>query len=90
MAALFGGDGHTWTNETWSLTQNSLTKGVLTVNDGVGDIATLNLLGNYLALGHSATSGSSTLFVLATDSGTGTSVTTTQHVNYNPMRGGPP
>jgi hypothetical protein len=66
--------------ETWSFTQTGLTKGVLTVNDNVGDIATLNLLGNYLAVGKSANSGSSTLFALALDSGTGTSVTTSHHV----------
>ena len=68
-------------SETWSFTENSTGKaGVLTVNDGLGDIATLNLQGHFLTANQSATSASSTLFALALDSGTGTSVTTSHHV----------
>jgi hypothetical protein len=56
-----------------------LTKGVLTVTDGV-DTANISLLGSYIASGHTVNSGTSTLFALAADSGTGTLVTTTHVV----------
>jgi hypothetical protein len=64
--------------ETWSYTQNSATKGTLTVSDGT-ESATLSLLGSYLAAAGQTASSSgphSTLFALASDGG-GTLVTTT-------------
>jgi hypothetical protein len=67
-------------NEKWTFTQSTLTKGVLTVDDTAdgGGKVTISLLGQYLAAaGKSASSGSSTLFALNADSGTGTLVTTT-------------
>jgi hypothetical protein len=69
-------------SETWSFTENSTGKaGVLTVNDGLGDIATLALQGHFLTANQSASSASSsTLFALATDGGPGGTLVTTSHV----------
>jgi hypothetical protein len=73
-------------SETWSFKQSTATKGVLTVNDGVGDIATISLLGGYLAAGKSANSGSSTLFALAADNGGGWA----GHIGHHEPRVTPP
>jgi hypothetical protein len=67
----------------WSFTENANGhQGVLTVSDGNGDTARLNLLGQYLAAGQTVNSGNSTLFHAAADNitnSTGTLITTSFH-----------
>jgi hypothetical protein len=70
-------------SEKWSFTENANGhQGVLTVSDGNGDTAKINLLGQYLAAGQTVNSGNSTLFHAAADNitnSTGTLITTTFH-----------
>jgi hypothetical protein len=54
------------------------TQGTLSITDGTHN-ANIALIGHYLAANGTASSGSSTLFGTAADSGTGTLVTTTHH-----------
>jgi hypothetical protein len=65
---------------SWSFTENANgNRGVLTVNDGDGDIARITLLGHYLPGGASANSATSNLFHAAPDDIThtvGTLITT--------------
>jgi hypothetical protein len=67
----------------WSFTENANgNRGVLTVNDGDGDIARVTLLGHYLPAGASANSTTSSLFQVSPDDIThtvGTLITTDFH-----------
>ncbi len=63
---------------SWTFTESaSGNQGLLAVADTQGNTANLTLQGQYLAAGTSATSLTSSIFQLATDSGTGSLVTTT-------------
>jgi hypothetical protein len=68
---------------SWSFTENANgNRGTLTVTDGNGDLARFALLGQYLAAGTTANSGSSDLFHVAADTidhTAGTLVTTSYH-----------
>ena len=68
---------------SWSFKENANgNRGVLTVNDGSGDIANITLLGQYLAADASASSATSNLFHASADDvthTTGTLVTTSFH-----------
>jgi hypothetical protein len=64
---------------SWTFKENSAgSGGTLSITDG-SHKANIALIGHYLAANGTASSGSSTLFQTAIDSGTGTLVTTTHH-----------